>query len=67
MKNIRYIIAVFIVYVAQFALAEVQALSDNEVKDEILYYIAPRCGVGGKRKQLVDMYYINGDTNRLLR
>ena len=37
MKNIRYIIAVFIVYVAQFALAEVQVLSDNEVKDEILY------------------------------
>ena len=67
MKNIRYIIAVFIVYVAQFALAEVQVLSDNEVKDEILYYIAPRCGVRGKRTQLVDMYYINGDTNRLLR
>lgn len=67
MKNIRYIIAIFIVYVAQFALAEVQVLSDNEVKDEILYYIAPRCGVRGKRTQLVDMYYINGDTNRLLR
>ena len=30
MKNIRYIIAVFIVYVTQFALAEVQVLSDNE-------------------------------------
>ncbi len=30
MKNIRYIIAVFIVYVTQFALAEVQALSDYD-------------------------------------
>ena len=67
MKNIRYIIAVFIVYVAQFALAEVPVLSDKEVKDEILYYIAPRCGVRGKRTQLVDTYFINGNTNRLLR
>ena len=67
MKNIRYIVAAFLVYVTQFTLAEVQVLSDKEVKDEILYYIAPRCGVRGKRKQLVDMYYINGNTNRLLR
>ena len=67
MKNIRYIVAAFLVYVAQFASAEVQVLSDNEVKDEILYYIAPRCGVRGKRTQLVDTYFINGNTNRLLR
>ena len=67
MKNIRYIVAAFLVYVTQFTLAEVQVLSDKEVKGEILYYIAPRCGVRGKRKQLVDTYYINGDTNRLLR
>ena len=67
MKNIRYIVAAFLVYVTQFTLAEVPVLSDKEVKGEILYYIAPRCGVRGKRKQLVDMYYINGDTNRLLR
>ncbi len=32
MKNIRYRIAVFIVYVAQFAFAETQIASDEEVK-----------------------------------
>ena len=67
MKKIRYIVAAFLVCMTQLASAEVQVLSDKEVKDEILYYIAPRCGVRGKRKQLVDTYYINGDTNRLLR
>lgn len=67
MKNIRYIIAVFIVYVAQFALAEVQALSDNEVKQKIIRFIAPVCAESMIDGELVDTSYINGNTNRLLR
>ena len=67
MKNIRYIIAVFIVYVAQFAFAETLIASDEEVKKDIIFYIQPKCSQSRNDTKLVDTYFINGNTNRLLR
>lgn len=67
MKNIRYIVAAFLLYMTQFAFAETQIVSDEEVKKDIIFYIQPKCSQSRNDTKLVDTYFINGNTNRLLR
>ena len=65
MKNIKYIVPILIVCMIQFVYATV--LSDNETKQKIIRYIAPVCAESLSNRELIDTYYINGDTNRMLR
>jgi hypothetical protein len=51
----------------QFAFAETQIVSDEEVKKDIIFYIQPKCSQSRNDTKLVDTYFINGNTNRLLR
>ena len=67
MKNIRYILAVLIVFMMQVSLANTEVLSDNEIKQKIIRFIAPVCAESMIDGELIDTYYINGNTNRLLR
>ena len=67
MKNIRYIIAAFLLYMTQFAFAGTLIASDEEVKKDIIFYIQPKCSQSRNDTKLVDTYFINGNTNRLLR
>jgi hypothetical protein len=48
-------------------LAEARYFTDNEIKEEIIRYIAPKCSRSGNDIKLVDTDCINGDTNRMLR
>ena len=67
MKNIRYIVAGLIVFMMQVSLANTEILSDNEIKQKIIRFIAPVCAESMIDGELIDTYYINGNTNRLLR
>ena len=67
MKNIRYILAGLIVFMMQVSLANTEVLSDNEIKQKIIRFIAPVCAESMIDGELIDTYYINGNTNRLLR
>ena len=67
MKNIRYILAGLIVFMMQVSLANTEVLSDNEIKQKIIRFIAPGCAESMIDGELIDTYYINGNTNRLLR
>ena len=67
MKNIRYILAGLIVFMMQVSLANTEILSDNEIKQKIIRFIAPVCAESMIDGELIDTYYINGNTNRLLR
>ena len=64
MKNTLIITVLLIV---QFAFAETLIASDEEVKKDIIFYIQPKCSQSGNDTKLVDTYFINGNTNRLLR
>ena len=64
MKNTLIITVLLIM---QFAFAETQIASDEEVKKDIIFYIQPKCSQSGNDTKLVDTYFINGNTNRLLR
>ena len=67
MKNIRYILAGLILFMMQVSLANTEILSDNEIKQKIIRFIAPVCAESMIDGELIDTYYINGNTNRLLR
>ena len=67
MKNIRYILAGLIVFMMRVSLANTEVLSDNEIKQKIIRFIAPVCAESMIDGELIDTYYINGNTNRLLR
>ena len=67
MKNIRYILAGLIVFMMQVSLANTEILSNNEIKQKIIRFIAPVCAESMIDGELIDTYYINGNTNRLLR
>ena len=67
MKNKRYILAGLIVFMMQVSLANTEVLSDNEIKQKIIRFIAPVCAESMIDGELIDTYYINGNTNRLLR
>ena len=67
MKNIRYILVGLIVFMMQVSLANTEILSDNEIKQKIIRFIAPVCAESMIDGELIDTYYINGNTNRLLR
>ena len=56
-----------VLLIMQFAFAETQIASDEEVKKDIIFYIQPKCSQSGNDTKLVDTYFINGNTNRLLR
>ena len=56
-----------VLLIVQFAFAETQIASDEEVKKDIIFYIQPKCSQSGNDTKLVDTYFINGNTNRLLR
>ena len=64
MKNTLIITVLLIV---RFAFAETQIASDEEVKKDIIFYIQPKCSQSRNDTKLVDTYFINGNTNRLLR
>ena len=64
MKNTLIITVLLIM---QFAFAETQIASDEEVKKDIIFYIQPKCSQSRNYTKLVDTYFINGNTNRLLR
>ena len=64
MKNTLIITVLLIV---QFAFAETLIASDEEVKKDIIFYIQPKCSQSRNDTKLVDTYFINGNTNRLLR
>ncbi len=65
-KNKLHVLVVLCILIGNFSV-EGKVLTDDEVKAEIVEYIAPRCGVRLSRVQLADTYYINGDTNRMMR
>ena len=67
MKKIRYILSGLIVFMMQVSLANTEILSDNEIKQKIIRFIAPVCAESMIDGELIDTYYINGNTNRLLR
>jgi hypothetical protein len=67
MKYLKYILVAFLIISTHMGFSERRVFTDNEIKQQILHYIAPKCGIPGKRKKLVDTYCINGDTNRMLR
>ena len=67
MKNIRYILSGLILFMMRVSLANTEVLSDNEIKQKIIRFIAPVCAESMIDGELIDTYYINGDTNRLLR
>jgi hypothetical protein len=67
MKNIRYILAGLIVFMVQVSVANTEVLSDNEIKQKIIRFIAPVCAESMIDGELIDTYYIKGNTNRLLR
>ena len=56
-----------VLLIVQFAFAETLIASDEEVKKDIIFYIQPKCSQSRNDTKLVDTYFINGDTNRLLR
>ena len=56
-----------VLLIMQFAFAETQIASDEEVKKDIIFYIQPKCSQSRNDTKLVDTYFINGNTNRLLR
>ena len=56
-----------VLLIMQFAFAETQIVSDEEVKKDIIFYIQPKCSQSRNDTKLVDTYFINGNTNRLLR
>ena len=64
MKNTLIITVLLIM---QFAFAETLIASDEEVKKDIIFYIQPKCSQSRNDTKLVDTYFINGNTNRLLR
>ena len=51
----------------QVSLANTEVLPDNEIKQKIIRFIAPVCAESMIDGELIDTYYINGNTNRLLR
>ena len=65
-RNKLHILVALCVLIGNLS-ADGNVLTDDEVKGEIIEYISPRCGVRMSRTQLVDTYYIKGDTNRMLR
>ena len=65
-RNKLHILVVLCVLIGNLS-ADSNVLTDDELKGEIIEYIAPRCGVRLSRAQLVDTYYIKGDTNRMMR
>ena len=67
MKKIRYILSGLILFMMQVSLANTEILSDNEIKQKIIRFIAPVCAESMIDGELIDTYYINGNTNRLLR
>ena len=67
MKNIRYILSGLILFMMRVSLANTEVLSDNEIKQKIIRFIAPVCAESMIDGELIDTYYINGNTNRLLR
>ena len=64
MKNTLIITVLLIM---QFAFAETLIASDEDVKKDIIFYIQPKCSQSRNDTKLVDTYFINGNTNRLLR
>ena len=56
-----------VLLIMQFAFAETLIASDEEVKKDIIFYIQPKCSQSRNDTKLVDTYFINGNTNRLLR
>ena len=56
-----------VLLIMKFAVAETLIASDEEVKKDIIFYIQPKCSQSGNDTKLVDTYFINGNTNRLLR
>ena len=56
-----------VLLIVQFAFAETLIASDEEVKKDIIFYIQPKCSQSRNDTKLVDTYFINGNTNRLLR
>ena len=56
-----------VLLIMQFAFAETLIVSDEEVKKDIIFYIQPKCSQSRNDTKLVDTYFINGNTNRLLR
>jgi hypothetical protein len=67
MKYLKYILLSLIASVMHIGLAEARYFTDNEIKEEIIRYIAPKCSRSGNDIKLVDTDCINGDTNRMLR
>ena len=67
MKKIRYILSGLILFMMQVSLANTEVLPDNEIKQKIIRFIAPVCAESMIDGELIDTYYINGNTNRLLR
>ena len=54
MKNIRYIHAGLIVFMMQVSLANTEVLSDNEIKQKIIRFIAPVCAESMIDGELID-------------
>ena len=66
-KKTKLIVVMVLACVVCIARSMDDVFTDGEIKEKIVRYIAPKCSQYKTTVQLVDTYYIKGDTNRMLR
>ena len=66
-KRLRLLSVMLFALMPEFLQADNGILSDSQTKSNIIRYISPKCSQYKTTVQLVDTYYIKGDTNRMLR
>ena len=66
-KKTKLIAVLLLACLAWGARSDDEVLTDGEIKEKVVRYIAPKCSQYKTTVQLVDTYYIKGDTNRMMR
>ena len=66
-KKTKLIAVMLFACLAWVACSDDEVLTDGEIKEKVTRYIAPKCSQYKTTVQLVDTYYIKGDTNRMMR
>ena len=66
-KKTKLIAVLLLACLAWGARSDDEVLTDGEIKEKVARYIAPKCSQYKTTVQLVDTYYIKGDTNRMMR
>ena len=66
-KKTKLIAVLLLACLVWVARSDDEVLTDGEIKEKVARYIAPKCSQYKTTVQLVDTYYIKGDTNRMMR